>query len=221
MTTPRSPTRGLDLAVVVGAERDDDLVGPDREQLGVVDHAANATGSMPAMTVERIEPAFLLPEREMLEAWLDYHRATLAVKCDGLSDAQLRERSVPPSSMSLLGLVRHMADVERNWFRRVLSAEDAPGIYYDRRQPRRRLRRRRRRVGRGGVRRRGGPSATNARAVAARMALDDTGIRRGEPVLAALGARAHDRGVRAPQRPRRLPPRTHRRRNRRLTSRRQ
>src|SRR4051794_39233440 len=66
----------------------------------------------------------------MLEAWLEYHRATLAVKCEGLSAEQLRQRSVPPSSMSLLGLVRHMADVERNWFRRCLQNEDAPGIYF-------------------------------------------------------------------------------------------
>src|SRR4051812_2039404 len=62
---------------------------------------------------ERTEPDFQLPERELLEAWLDYHRATLRWKCEGLSDGQLKVRSVPPSTMSLLGLVRHMADVER------------------------------------------------------------------------------------------------------------
>jgi uncharacterized damage-inducible protein DinB len=66
----------------------------------------------------------------MLEAWLDYHRATLAMKCDGLSDEQLRTRSVPPSSLSLLGLVRHMADVERSWFRRVLAGQEAPPLFY-------------------------------------------------------------------------------------------
>ena len=117
----------------------------------------------------------------MLEGWLDYHRQTLAWKCVGLSDAQLRERSVPPSSMSLIGLVRHMAEVERNWFRRTLSEEDAPPIYY-------------------------GPDnedgdfddvdgasveeafaewrspCANARAVAARMQLDDTGAGRGQTV---------------------------------------
>jgi uncharacterized damage-inducible protein DinB len=48
------------------------------------------------------------------------------MKCDGLSDAQLRERAVPPSTLSLLGLVRHMADVERGWFRRVMAGQDAP-----------------------------------------------------------------------------------------------
>jgi len=77
----------------------------------------------------RVDPAFLLGEREMLEAWLDFHRATLRWKCDGLDAGQLTERSVPPSTMSLLGLVRHMAEVERNWFRRVLAGEDVPHIY--------------------------------------------------------------------------------------------
>jgi uncharacterized damage-inducible protein DinB len=82
------------------------------------------------MTVERIDPPLVAQEREMLDAWLAYHRATLAVKCDGLSDDQLRARAVPPSSLSLLGLVRHMGEVERSWFRRVLSGEQAPPRYY-------------------------------------------------------------------------------------------
>jgi len=65
----------------------------------------------------------------MLGAWLDWHRATLAVKCAGLSHDQLRERSAPPSGLSLLGLVRHMADVERGWFRQVLNGEEVPDLY--------------------------------------------------------------------------------------------
>jgi uncharacterized damage-inducible protein DinB len=80
---------------------------------------------------ERPEPPFVADELAMAQSWLEYHRATLELKCDGLSDEQLRQRAVPPSPMSLLGLVRHMADVERNWFRRVLAGEDAPGIHYD------------------------------------------------------------------------------------------
>jgi uncharacterized damage-inducible protein DinB len=56
-------------------------------------------------------------ERTMLTGWLEYHRATLALKCEGLTPDQLRTRSVPPSELSLLGLVRHMAEVENNWFR--------------------------------------------------------------------------------------------------------
>jgi len=65
----------------------------------------------------------------MLEAWLDFHRMTLERKCHGLSPTQLRRRAVPPSALSLLGLVRHMADVERNWFRRALAHEEAPPHY--------------------------------------------------------------------------------------------
>ncbi|GAA4735318.1 hypothetical protein Prum_084780 [Phytohabitans rumicis] len=65
----------------------------------------------------------------MLRAFLDYHRATLAWKCDGLSDEQLRRRSMPPSTLSLLGLVRHMAEVERTWFRRVIDGEDVPLVW--------------------------------------------------------------------------------------------
>ncbi|MEU8177658.1 DinB family protein [Microbispora hainanensis] len=82
------------------------------------------------MTDTRIDPPVVAGEREMLRAWLDWHRDTLAVKCQGLTEEQLRLRSVPPSSMSLLGLVRHMADVERAWFRLRLNGEDLGGIYY-------------------------------------------------------------------------------------------
>jgi uncharacterized damage-inducible protein DinB len=83
------------------------------------------------MTVpERIDPPFVNDERTMLESWLEFHRTTLLMKCDGLDDAGLRQRSVPPSSMSLLGLVRHMTDVERSWFRRILIADDVSPLYY-------------------------------------------------------------------------------------------
>ena len=88
------------------------------------------------MTVERTYPPYVVDgERAMLDYWLEYHRSTLAMKCDGLSDEQLRQRAVPPSTLSLLGLVRHMAEVERSWFRRALSGEDAPPIYYSDEDP--------------------------------------------------------------------------------------
>ena len=83
------------------------------------------------MTTERIAPPLTGGEREMLRAFLDFHRATLAMKCDGLSDEELRRRSSPPSTLSLLGLVRHMAEVERTWFRRVIDAEDVPLVWSD------------------------------------------------------------------------------------------
>jgi uncharacterized damage-inducible protein DinB len=81
------------------------------------------------MTVERHEPAFDADERAMLEGWLDYHRATLLWKCEGLEADQLVARAVPPSALSLLGLVRHMAEVERWWFRRVIAGEGLDDIY--------------------------------------------------------------------------------------------
>lgn len=59
----------------------------------------------------------------MLRTFLDFHRATLAMKCDGLSDADLRRAAVPSSTLSLLGLVRHLAEVERAWFRRIMGGE--------------------------------------------------------------------------------------------------
>ena len=70
-----------------------------------------------APRVHRTEPGLILGERLALEAWLDFHRDTLLHKCAGLTAAQLKERSVPPSRLSLLGLVRHMTEVERWWFR--------------------------------------------------------------------------------------------------------
>ncbi|MFF0464781.1 DinB family protein [Streptomyces mexicanus] len=81
---------------------------------------------------DRTGPPRFGSEREMLRAFLDYHRATLAMKCEGLTDEQLRRRSMPPSTLSLLGLVRHMAEVERAWFRRVFEDHDAPMVWSDR-----------------------------------------------------------------------------------------
>src|SRR2546428_10764178 len=78
------------------------------------------------MEIPRPSPPRSAPEREMLEAWLDFHRITLERKCSGLSPEQLRRRAGPPSALSLLGLVRHMAEVGSGWFRRALAHEDAP-----------------------------------------------------------------------------------------------
>ncbi|GAB1509252.1 DinB family protein [Actinophytocola sp. KF-1] len=65
-------------------------------------------------------------ERAVLAGVLAAQRATLEAKCAGLDTAPLADRSVPPSTLSLLGLVRHLADVERRWFRHVMAHEDAP-----------------------------------------------------------------------------------------------
>jgi uncharacterized damage-inducible protein DinB len=81
------------------------------------------------VTTERPTPPPNADEREMLRAFLDFHRATLAMKCDGLSDEDLRRQSMPPSTLSLLGLVRHMAEVERTWFRRIINHEQVPLVW--------------------------------------------------------------------------------------------
>jgi hypothetical protein len=83
------------------------------------------------MSTERPEPELTGPEREMLRAFLDFQRATLAMKCEGLSDADLSRRSAPPSALTLLGLMRHMAEVERTWFRRAIAGEDIPLVWSD------------------------------------------------------------------------------------------
>jgi len=74
----------------------------------------------------------------MLDQWLDYHRATLRHKCAGLDERQLRTASSPPSNLTLLGLVRHLTDVERGWFLRGVaqrSADQVPPLYYSDEDP--------------------------------------------------------------------------------------
>lgn len=143
----------------------------------------------------RVDPGFTDGDRAQLEQWLDYHRATLLLKVEGLDDESLRARPVPTSLMSLHGLVRHMAEVERNWFRRVLAGEALPtGIYWDDDHeegdfeiPGR--------LGADEVAATGLEPDTfacdlavwqaeidKARAIAADHGLDDTGLRRGNPV---------------------------------------
>jgi len=78
----------------------------------------------------RFEGPELEGERATLLDYLRAYRLGLELKCAGLDAEQLARRSVPPSTMSLLGLIRHMADVERNWFRRVMAQADAPPLYW-------------------------------------------------------------------------------------------
>ena len=76
-------------------------------------------------------PLLTGPKRPMLEGWLAFHRATLELKCRGLDDSQLRLASAEPSELTLLGLVQHVAEVERDWFQRVFAGLDVPTVYGD------------------------------------------------------------------------------------------
>jgi hypothetical protein len=78
---------------------------------------------MSQQIVERVPPPLVADETTMLAAWLDYHRETLAQTDSGVDPARIREAAVAPSTLSLLGLVRHMADNERYWFREVVAGE--------------------------------------------------------------------------------------------------
>lgn len=71
----------------------------------------------------------LTDERSTLLEYLRVYRMTFEMKCAGLSAEQLARRSVPPSTLSLLGLIRHLADAERGWFRRVMSGDAVPWIF--------------------------------------------------------------------------------------------
>ncbi len=80
-------------------------------------------------TSGRIDPPAQAGEAEMLIAFLDWYRGTLPFKAQGLSDEQARTPAVPPSDLNIMGLIRHMSEVERNWFQRWFIKADAPGIY--------------------------------------------------------------------------------------------
>jgi len=82
-----------------------------------------------APEVPRAHEPLVAGERSTLEALLDWHRATLLGKCAGLTGEQLAQHPVPPSNLSLLGLVRHLTDTERAWFRRRAGGQPLPYVY--------------------------------------------------------------------------------------------
>jgi uncharacterized damage-inducible protein DinB len=83
----------------------------------------------------RVDPAPQSDERTTLSEFLTWQRDTIRVKCAGLDAEQLARHAVEPSGMSLLGLIRHLADVERNWFRRIMAGLDAPALFYSDAEP--------------------------------------------------------------------------------------
>lgn len=84
---------------------------------------------LPAEDDPRAGGPALADERTTLLEFLRRQRETLKLKCSGLDAEQLARRAVEPSTLSLLGLVRHLAEVERIWFRRRLAAQDVPALY--------------------------------------------------------------------------------------------
>jgi len=82
-----------------------------------------------APAIERVDPPHVSDERTSLEAWLNYHRQTLLWKSSGLTGEQLTERPIGSSTLSLLGLVRHMGEVERWWFRRNFGGEPIGDLF--------------------------------------------------------------------------------------------
>jgi hypothetical protein len=83
----------------------------------------------------RVDPPTVADERTLLQGFLDFHRGTLLWKLSGLSGEQLVRRSVDPSSMSLIGLVRHLSEVEKYWFHRALAGHDSPPKYWTAEHP--------------------------------------------------------------------------------------
>jgi hypothetical protein len=80
--------------------------------------------------VTLVDEPFVADERTMLDGWLERERSRLLWICAGLTGEQLATCSVPPSTLSLLGLVRHHVDVERVWFRERVAGEPVTRQYW-------------------------------------------------------------------------------------------
>jgi uncharacterized damage-inducible protein DinB len=83
----------------------------------------------------RVRPPRTGDEREVLTSYLDWHRETFALKCAGIAPERLSEKGVPPSGLSLHGLLRHLAGAERWWFRVQFAGEDVALLHYSDHDP--------------------------------------------------------------------------------------
>jgi hypothetical protein len=96
------------------------MTTPDETVMMTAADAVVNAGDVAVPTAEeagfRTRPPRVADERTMYQSWLDYHRGTLLWKCEGLTDEQLKTAATEPSNLTLLGLLRHMAQVERGWF---------------------------------------------------------------------------------------------------------
>ena len=86
--------------------------------------------SQPWAAGTRVAQPLVGDERTILTAALDWHRQTFELKCAGVPPERLSDKSIPPSGLSLHGLVRHLAAVERWWFRLQFAGEEVPMLYY-------------------------------------------------------------------------------------------
>jgi len=112
-----------------GSEPSDALTGDAAEELPARTFGWSDMFLSPEEDPRFGDPPELAGERATLVDYLHHYRQTLELKCTGLDAEAMARRSVPPSNLSLLGLVRHMTDVERYWFREVMAGEDAPRHY--------------------------------------------------------------------------------------------
>ena len=83
----------------------------------------------PDPAIPRSDPDLQTGELAALGQYLDYHRATLQLKCAGLSEDDLKRRAVPTSNLTLLGLVRHLTEVEYSWFCEWLDGQPEKSLY--------------------------------------------------------------------------------------------
>ncbi|CAN5486918.1 DinB family protein [soil metagenome] len=79
---------------------------------------------------QRTDPPAQADEPTTLVAFLDYYRASILLKSEGLTDEQARTCAVPPSDLNITGLIRHMAEVERHWFQRWFIDNAAKPLFY-------------------------------------------------------------------------------------------
>jgi hypothetical protein len=87
-----------------------------------------STGPPEPETIVRTDPDRFGSQLENLAQFLDYHRATFEQKCAGLDVDQLKRRALPPSTLSLLGLARHLSEVERHWFAATMDGQDVDDV---------------------------------------------------------------------------------------------
>jgi len=87
------------------------------------------TERSPEIADARTGPDFMAGDRESLEQWLEFYRQTLPWKVGGLTPEELCRHAISPSTLSLLGIVRHLSDVERYWFSNVAAGTDQDAHY--------------------------------------------------------------------------------------------